>query len=116
MYIAKQFTFDAAHVLPDHPGKCSRLHGHTYKLEVMLEGEMQANGMVYDFYDLKQIINEKVLLRLDHTFLNDLISPSTVENITLWIWNELASHLPLYQVTVWETPTSFAQYRGAARV
>lgn len=113
MRIAKQFSFDAAHVLPDHPGKCSRLHGHTYKLEIMLEGEIQENGMVFDFFELKQIVNEKILERLDHQFLNDIIMPSTVEKITVWIWDELKPHLPLFQITLWETPTSFAVYRGA---
>ena len=113
MIIAKQFSFDAAHVLPDHPGKCSRLHGHTYKLEVMLEGDIQANGMVFDFFELKQIVKAKILDRLDHSFLNDLIMPSTAEQITIWIWNELAPLLPLAQITLWETPSSFAIYRGA---
>jgi 6-pyruvoyltetrahydropterin/6-carboxytetrahydropterin synthase len=112
MIIAKIFSFDAAHVLPDHPGKCSRLHGHTYKLEVLLDAPVAANGMVFDFFELKKIVNEKILDRLDHQFLNDIIAQSTAENIAIWIWNELKDEVPLYQIKLWETPTSYVIYSG----
>ncbi len=69
-------TFAAAHRLPDHEGKCFRLHGHTYGLEVSVEGTPQetgpAAGMVMDFADLRARVNELVVERLDHQLLNDL--------------------------------------------
>ncbi len=68
--------------------------------------------MVYDFFELKQVVNTKVLERLDHHFLNDIIMPSTVENIAIWIWNELKTELPLHQIKLWETPTSYVIYQG----
>lgn len=106
--VTKVFTFDSAHQLPDHPGKCRRLHGHTYRLEVTVEGEIDARtGMVLDFYDLSSVVKEKVVSRLDHRYLNDFVENSTAENLCLWIAQEL-SELPLKQLRLWETPTSFA--------
>lgn len=106
--VTKVFTFDSAHQLPNHPGKCRRLHGHTYKLEVTVEAELDVKtGMVLDFYDLSSVVKDKVVSRLDHRYLNDFIENSTAENLCLWIANELAE-LPLKQVRLWETPTSHA--------
>ncbi len=62
---------DSAHYLPGH-GKCGRVHGHTYKIEVVVEGEVRENGMVIDFYDLKKGIKE-TLQEYDHTLLNDIL-------------------------------------------
>ena len=68
--------------------------------------------MVFDFFELKKIVNQKILDRLDHHFLNDIIPQSTAENIAIWIWNELKSEVPLYQIKLWETPTSYVIYEG----
>ena len=62
---------DSAHYLPGH-GKCGRVHGHTYKIEVLVEGEVRENGMVIDFYDLKKGIKE-TLKEYDHILLNEII-------------------------------------------
>jgi len=112
MLIAKEFTFDAAHRLLNYDGPCANLHGHTYKLQIVLSGRVQKNGMVIDFVDLKKIVTEKVISKLDHKFINKIIKQSTAENISIWIWNQLEKYLPLYEIRLWETPTSFAVYRG----
>ena len=113
MQIRKQFKFEAAHVLPHHPGKCSRLHGHSYRFEVVVEGTLQtdgpAQGMVIDFDEISTIVKPAVVERLDHASLNDLIPNPTAENIALWIWNELVPLVPgLQEIVVWETRTACA--------
>lgn len=110
--IAKEFTFDAAHKLLDYDGPCANLHGHTYRLHVVLSGPLQKNGMVIDFVDLKKIVTERVLSKLDHKYINKTIKQSTAENIAIWIWKQLEKYLPLYEIKLWETPTSFVTYRG----
>ncbi len=117
MQIRKTFRFEAAHVLPHHPGKCARLHGHSYRFEVAVAGPLQssgpAQGMVVDFDDLATLVGPLVVDRLDHSSLNDLLPNPTAEHIALWIWDELAPALPqLVEVVVWETPTACAIARG----
>lgn len=112
MLIAKEFTFDAAHRLLNYNGPCANLHGHTYKLQVILSNSVQKNGMVIDFSDLKKIVMEKVISKLDHKFINKIIKQSTAENIAIWIWDQLEKKLPLYEIRLWETPTSFVVYGG----
>lgn len=117
MIIIKEFEFDSAHNLVHYHGKCERLHGHTYKLVVKLEGELDNEGMIFDFVELKKIVNEKVVSKFDHTYLNDIISQPTAENIAIYTWNALVDELKrdnckLYEVEVWETKTSGVIYRG----
>lgn len=114
--VTKEFTFDSAHFLTEYHGKCERLHGHTYRLQVTVEGTLNAEGMILDFIVLKNVVKEKVLNKLDHTNLNDLFKQPSTENIILWIWNEIKDDLKgpnykLYELKLWETPTSFATYR-----
>lgn len=118
MRICKQFRFEAAHVLPHHPGKCSRLHGHSYRLEVFVEGPVQehgpASGMVEDFDVIARIVRERVIDRLDHRSLNDLLENPTSELIVAWIWKELAPHLAgLAELVLWETATAAAVMRAS---
>jgi 6-pyruvoyltetrahydropterin/6-carboxytetrahydropterin synthase len=115
--IRKLFRFEAAHVLPHHPGKCARLHGHSYRLEVAVAGPLQASGpaqgMVVDFDDLAGVVRPHVVDRLDHSSLNDLMPNPTAEHIALWVWDELAPRLPqLVEIVVWETPTACAVVRA----
>jgi 6-pyruvoyltetrahydropterin/6-carboxytetrahydropterin synthase len=116
MQIRKHFRFEAAHVLPYHPGKCARLHGHSYRLEVALRGPLQtdgpARGMIDDFDTIKRIVRTEVIDVLDHQSLNELIANPTAEHIAMWIWERLLPQLPgLDEVTVWETATSAAVLR-----
>lgn len=116
MQIRKQFAFEAAHVLPHHTGKCSRLHGHSYRLDVTVEGPLEAagpaSGMVVDFDELARIVRATIVDKLDHTHLNDTIENPTSENIVVWIWRRLAPQLPgLAELTLWETATACAILR-----
>lgn len=118
--ITKIFRFEAAHRLSEHQGKCARLHGHSYKLEVTLRGPIKDSlgesdhGMVMDFADLSQIVKNAVLEQLDHQDLNAVTGVyTTAENLVHWVWSELLNHglskELLHRVRLWETETSFAE-------
>jgi 6-pyruvoyltetrahydropterin/6-carboxytetrahydropterin synthase len=115
MILRKEYWFESAHFIYNHPGKCRNLHGHSYKLFVCIEGTPDAEtGMIIDFDDLSKVVTEKVIVRLDHRFLNDLIPLSTAENISVWIWGQLKPELPgLCQIEVFETTDNCVIYRGA---
>jgi len=102
MRICREFYFDAAHSLPDYKGKCKQLHGHTYKLEVIVEGNIGKDGMLMDFNELKEIVNSNILERLDHGDLNEIFDVPTAENIASWIFMELRKKIPVYSVRLWE--------------
>ena len=111
MLLSKDFTFDAAHNLINYHGKCERLHGHTYKLRVIVEGTPDSEGMIIDFIELKAVVKERVISRLDHSYINEIISQPSAENIALWIWDELEESVRrencrLYEIHVWETADS----------
>ena len=114
MILRKEYGFEAAHFIYNHPGKCRNLHGHSYKLFVSLEGQVNPEtGMIIDFDDLSKIVREKVLVPLDHRFLNDLIPLSTAENISIWIREQLKPGLPeLSQLELFETTDNCVIYRG----
>ncbi|MEA1883580.1 MAG: 6-carboxytetrahydropterin synthase QueD [Thermotogota bacterium] len=117
MLVTKTFKFDAAHNLIKYHGKCERLHGHTYRLDVTIEGKLDDEKMIIDFLVLKNIVKEQVLDLLDHSYLNDYIKQPTAESIAIWIWKRLESYLSnnqyhLYEIRVFETETSFVTYRG----
>jgi 6-pyruvoyltetrahydropterin/6-carboxytetrahydropterin synthase len=116
-------TFAAAHNLRNYHGKCEDLHGHNYKVRVVLAGkELDSTGLLYDFVHLKRVIQD-VIRALDHKYLNELapfdtLNPSA-ENIARHIYDRTATQLPqapnaaaISSVTVWETETSAATYRA----
>ena len=105
---------DCAHLLPGHP-KCGQLHGHTYKVEVVVEGEMK-EGMVLDFADLKGRVRA-VLARYDHRHLNDFMNLPTVENICERIATEVAERVPIpFSLRVYEGHDKWAETdRGKPR-
>jgi 6-pyruvoyltetrahydropterin/6-carboxytetrahydropterin synthase len=113
--ITKIFSFDAAHTLPEHKGKCRQLHGHTYSLEVTIEGALQergpATGMIMDFAELDQEVKKLVVEPLDHTHLNDHFDfAPTAEALAVWMLRTLQeAGLPVIRVRLWETPTSYAE-------
>lgn len=116
--VTKRFTFEASHCLPDYDGKCSKLHGHSYKLEVTVAGEIQKEGsergMVMDFKRLKQIVKETVIDKYDHENLNDHFDYPTAELMVHKIGQDIYSRLPkgvmLYNVRLWETEDSYADF------
>ena len=110
MFLKREFTFDAAHRLEHYHGKCEALHGHTYRFAVLLRGAPDAEGMVMDFVVLKGLVGERILARLDHSYLNDILPQPTAERIAAWIWRELEAPLrlvgaTLFEIQVWETAT-----------
>ena len=111
--ITKVFTFDCAHHLNNYPGKCKNIHGHTYKLEVTLKGMPDKTGLVMDFHDLNDIVENEILTQIDHKYLNDILDFNpTCEMLGLWIWDQLLKRLEglecsLEKVVLWETPTSY---------
>lgn len=117
--LKKSFSFEAAHRLPFHKGKCSRLHGHSWKLVVEVRGkqlikeEVSDHGMVMDYAMIKDKVEPLVEKYLDHHYLNEttkLKSP-TSENLCVWIFKQLKSKIPsLYAITIFETCTSQCRY------
>ena len=125
MEITKEFKFASAHRL-NNPnkdedwnkaifGKCNNLpcHGHTWKLFVTLYGwPNKDSGMIMNFHELKEIINEKIVEKLDHKYLNDVVDfLPTCENLILWIWEQLKDDLSkrgvsLHKLVLFESPTS----------
>jgi len=117
MDIYKEFTFEAAHLLPHVPAghKCGRLHGHSFRVEVHVRGPLDPLlGWVVDFADIKTAV-KPVLARLDHYYLNDIpgLENPTSEILARWLWQELQPRLPLLsRIVVKETCTSGCIYQG----
>ncbi len=124
--LSKTFRFEAAHHLPGHRGKCARLHGHSYKLEVTLRGPVNeapgqsVHGMVMDFEDVSRIVRSSLLEPLDHQDLNQVLNiQTTAENLVHWMWDALvAAGLPvtlLYRLRLWETESGYVEITQAER-
>jgi 6-pyruvoyltetrahydropterin/6-carboxytetrahydropterin synthase len=117
MDIFKVFSVEAAHRLPNVPAgpKCSRLHGHSFRVEIHVSGEPGAEtGWVMDFADVKAAF-APIYDQLDHHYLNDIegLDNPTSERLSVWIWDRLKPALPmLSEVVVHETCTSGCRYRG----
>lgn len=115
--LSKTFRFEAAHFLPTFPEghKCRRLHGHSFRFDVIVEGDLdEAKGYLVDYGDIKRAV-DPVVKRLDHYYLNEIpgLENPTAELLTRWLWNEIHPHLPLLsQIIVYETCTSSCEYRG----
>jgi len=98
--------FDAAHSLPGYQGKCAHMHGHTYQVEIVVEGDVGENGFVMDFYQIKRII-AGALQELDHSCLNQILPNPTAESIAQWLADRLARDLEgsavrLFSLKLWE--------------
>ena len=117
MKIVQAFSFEAAHSLPNvSPShRCHRLHGHSYRVELKLEGPVDpVTGFLVDFFDIENVF-APVLARLDHYCLNEVegLANPTAENIAVWIWRKIKPALPqLYLDTVHETKDCWAEYDG----
>ncbi len=113
--ITRVFTFDAAHRIVGHPGRCANLHGHTYRLEITVRGNINESGMVVDFQTLKTVVMERFIgPYLDHHDLNiSLPVNPTAENLVVWFfdtWDQevapVLGDVELERVLLWETPDS----------
>ncbi len=132
MKIAKEFRWEMGHRLPEHFGNCKNIHGHSYKMIVELEGEVNEKGLVLDFYDLENIV-EPIIDKLDHSFLvyggdKEIITflekmnskkvivdfQSTVENITKYFLSEISknkfpSNVSSLKVKIYESQNDYAE-------
>ncbi|OFW35884.1 MAG: 6-carboxytetrahydropterin synthase QueD [Acidobacteria bacterium RIFCSPLOWO2_12_FULL_60_22] len=124
--VSVEETFAAGHALRGYRGKCENVHGHNYKIHVILEGpSLNSIGLLYDFKDLKEAI-QRAIRKLDHRFLNeippfDVVNPSA-ENLAKYLYEEVSRLLEeagsgnagapcnVRRVTVWETETTKATY------
>ena len=115
--LRKTFQFEAAHLLPRLPKthKCRRLHGHSFKVEIVLAGQCDPRlGWLMDYAEISAKF-KPIWRRLDHVYLNKIpgLQNPTSEVIAVWIWKRLKPKLPmLSEVVVAETCTARAVYRG----
>jgi len=138
--ITKEFTFEMAHALWNYDGPCRNIHGHSYKMYVTVIGEPlndpenPKHGMVIDFTDLKRIVNQEVVNKLDHAFMISKKAPAqaiknleqmfekqvftdyqpSVENMLLDFAERIIKQLPenvkLYSLRLHETATAYAEW------
>ncbi|MBT8378386.1 MAG: 6-carboxytetrahydropterin synthase [Ignavibacteria bacterium] len=132
MKIAKEFGWEMGHRLPEHFGLCKNIHGHSYKMIVELEGNLNEQGMVIDYYEVEKII-DPIIEKLDHAFMvnkNDNVVldflekmnskkvvvdfESTVENISKYLLNEISnanlqSNVKKLAVRIYETAGDYAE-------
>ncbi len=116
--LTREFRFESAHRLPHVPPehKCARMHGHSYRVEVTLEGEVDAAmGWLVDFGDVRERVDPILRSELDHRVLNDIpgLENPTAEHLAAWIWQRLSPVVPhLSAITVHETTSSRVTFRG----
>jgi len=115
--LSKSFHFEAAHDLPTFPTdhKCRRLHGHSFRFDVVVEGEVEeSKGYLIDYGEIKSVV-DPIVRRLDHYYLNEIegLANPTSEMLARWLWDRIKPMLPqLASVIVHETCTSTCEYRG----
>jgi 6-pyruvoyltetrahydropterin/6-carboxytetrahydropterin synthase len=116
--LRKTFQFEAAHKLPNVPAdhKCARLHGHSFRVEVVVAGECEPRlGWLMDYAEISDAF-KPLMDQLDHYYLNEIpgLENATSENLAKWIWDRLQPRLPLLtEIVVAETCLSRCVYRGA---
>jgi 6-pyruvoyltetrahydropterin/6-carboxytetrahydropterin synthase len=115
--LVKEFGFESAHRLPQAPPghKCARLHGHSFRCEVAVRGEVNhETGWFIDYADMTDAF-EPLRKKLDHYYLNEIggLENPTSEMLARWIWERLEGRLPgLFRVTIRETCNSRCDYFG----
>ena len=120
--LCKEFRFEAAHYLPQMPEghKCRRLHGHSFKIEVHVQGEIEEEtGILIDFADIKKVV-KPLINQLDHYLINEvgeqlgepLLKNPTSENMAKWFYKKLEGKLDgLDSIVVHETCTARCKYK-----
>lgn len=115
--LTKDFRFEAAQTLPAAPKghKCHRMHGHSFKIEISVEGEVDPRtGWFYDHARIGDAM-KPLLAQLDHSYLNEIpgLENPTIELMAAWFWEKLAPLCPgLCEIVIHETPTARCAYRG----
>lgn len=114
--IGCHFTFEASHKLPPSKiyGKCSNLHGHRYELQVEVTGNVKTEGWICNFNVIKALVNQYVLDKYDHAYLNDFFEVPTAEAIAIEIYNNLLTPLneincKLNKIKLYETQNNYAE-------
>ena len=120
--VAVEQGFSSAHALRNYKGRCENVHGHNWKVRVVIEGEkLDQTGMLVDFLDIKSLMGE-IVDRIDHQFLNeippfDVVNPSA-ENIAEYFYQQMSGRLHstpvpvrIREVKIWETEIQSATYR-----
>ena len=110
--IVREYRFEAAHTLPWHPGKCSRIHGHSYRVEVAVRGPLDQRGVVMEFDELDHFVRP-VIEELDHRDLGQVVDNPTAERTATWLFGRLVDDLPgLRWIRLWETTRSSVVVRA----
>jgi 6-pyruvoyltetrahydropterin/6-carboxytetrahydropterin synthase len=120
--VSVEQTFAAGHALRNYKGKCENVHGHNFKVRVVIAGEkLDDTGLLVDFLDVKAAM-QAIIDRLDHVFLNDVapfdVKNPSAENIAEYFYTEMtrslksAVEIRVRDVTVWETDIQSATYRA----
>lgn len=116
--LTKKIKFEAAHKLPNHDGKCRRLHGHSWECEIIVEGQDligigSKSGMLIDYSDISNIAKPLIENYLDHHYLNETLQLEnpTSESVARWIYDYLKPKLPILKsIIIKETCTSECKY------
>ena len=115
--LIKDFNFEAAHTLPSLPDdhKCRQMHGHSFKVEILVEGEVDETvGWVYDHKCISKAM-APLLEMMDHAYLNDIegLESPTIEIMAAWFWRKLELDLSgLCEIVIYETPTARCSFKG----
>jgi 6-pyruvoyltetrahydropterin/6-carboxytetrahydropterin synthase len=120
--VSVEQVFAAGHALRNYKGKCENIHGHNWRVRVVIEGErLDSTGLLVDFIDVKNLMGS-IIARLDHQFLNevapfDVTNPSA-ENIAEYFYGQMSAGLAetpvpvrIREVKIWETDIQSATYR-----
>lgn len=113
--ITKRFTFESAHKIPHHQGKCKHIHGHSYILEVSVSGEIQTTGpeegMVIDFKTLSDVVDREIINQWDHQYLNDLVPFTPTAELLAQECFKRIKHagISVCRVRLWETAKCFVE-------
>jgi len=113
--ISKEFEISCSHILPWHSGKCSRMHGHNYRIIVYATSDLDENGIVMDFGDITELFKREVDEKYDHRHLNDFMENPTAERFAVNILSTLRIYnSKICAVRVYETAKCYAEARQDA--
>ncbi len=121
--VSVEQVFAAGHALRNYKGKCENIHGHNWRVQVVIEGEqLDGTGLLVDFIDVKNLMGS-VIARLDHQFLNEVapfdVKNPSAENIAEYFYEQMSTGLAatpvpvrIREVKIWETDIQSATYRA----
>jgi 6-pyruvoyltetrahydropterin/6-carboxytetrahydropterin synthase len=121
--VSVEQVFAAGHALRNYKGKCENIHGHNWRVQVVIEGEqLDGTGLLVDFIDVKDLMGS-VIARLDHQFLNEVapfdVKNPSAENIAEYFYEQMSTGLAatpvpvrIREVKIWETDIQSATYRA----